>query len=49
MSNYSKTIFQVFGGDESYIPIEFDNELVGYGHIILYNIVIKIKGVVEYV
>lgn len=42
-------MFQMFGGDETYISIEFDNELVGYGHIILYNIVIKIKGAMEYV
>lgn len=29
LSNYSKTMFQMFGGEETDVSIEFDNELVG--------------------
>ena len=29
LSTYSKTMFQMFGGEETDVSIEFDNELVG--------------------
>lgn len=29
LSSYSKTMFQMFGGEETDVSIEFDNDLVG--------------------